>query len=406
MPAPATETQWYLAREGQQYGPLTDAELTKFIELGHLQPTDLLWREGFPDWRPAMVVFPAPATAPRPATGPLFTSPGPAQETAARRSARAGSERAVRAGREQPRTDAGAHRVGAEVSEHGLRQGAPRGKGRARVILAVLLLAALGAAGWLAYPQRDRLVNFVTSLTSGGLYDGMDRKSLQVPPLAGLTGSATDIDAKMQVTALWRVIKREFPDWYAERLKEAAALAAAKKSEAEVGQHLARELVKLRRQQLDNALSAALPRLKNLAQMFHTNLVQLKQHSTEACYGFISQGEASPVVVKLLQGSDHTEHLQAQLTTVFLAIAEGRKTPRVYPQPRKTDYEMLAASLTKKGWTQADLQLFSDDRALARASPEKVCQLLQDWFAVQLAIKDSDAQLRLLVDSLRPVVAG
>src|SRR6202007_1760734 len=63
--------QWYLARDGQQYGPLSEPELAKFIELGHLQPTDLLWREGFPDWRPAMVVFPPPRpAAPRPAPQP------------------------------------------------------------------------------------------------------------------------------------------------------------------------------------------------------------------------------------------------------------------------------------------------------------------------------------------------
>ena len=58
MSSPAAQTQWYLARDSQQFGPLSDTELAKFIELGHLQPTDLLWREGFPDWRPAMVVFP------------------------------------------------------------------------------------------------------------------------------------------------------------------------------------------------------------------------------------------------------------------------------------------------------------------------------------------------------------
>ena len=43
MTAPAI--QWYLARGGQQYGPLSEAELAEFIELGHLQPNDLLWRE-------------------------------------------------------------------------------------------------------------------------------------------------------------------------------------------------------------------------------------------------------------------------------------------------------------------------------------------------------------------------
>ena len=63
-------------------------------------------------------------------------------------------------------------------------------------------------------------------------------------------------------------------------------------------------------------------------------------------------------------------------------------------------------AFTKLGWSQTDWQLFSDERALARAGPEKVCQLVHDWFAAQLAIKDPDMQLRLLVDSLKPVVAG
>ena len=63
MSAPASPVQWYLARDGQQFGPISEAELAKFIELGHLQPNDLLWREGFPDWRPAMVVFPPRAQA-------------------------------------------------------------------------------------------------------------------------------------------------------------------------------------------------------------------------------------------------------------------------------------------------------------------------------------------------------
>jgi hypothetical protein len=94
------------------------------------------------------------------------------------------------------------------------------------------------------------------------------------------------------------------------------------------------------------------------------------------------------------------------MTAVFEAIADGRKSPRVYPGPRKTDYDMLAGELTKLGWSQADMQLFSDEKALSRASPQKVCQLVHDWFAAQLGLKDADMQLRLLVDSLKPVVAG
>ena len=72
MTAPASQIQWYLAREGQQYGPLSEAELAKFVELGHLQPNDLLWREGFPDWKPALVLFP-----PKPKPAPAAKRPLP-----------------------------------------------------------------------------------------------------------------------------------------------------------------------------------------------------------------------------------------------------------------------------------------------------------------------------------------
>ena len=51
------ELEWYLARNGQQYGPLSDIEMRKFNDLGHLQGSDLVWRKGFPDWRPAGEVF-------------------------------------------------------------------------------------------------------------------------------------------------------------------------------------------------------------------------------------------------------------------------------------------------------------------------------------------------------------
>jgi hypothetical protein len=35
-----------------------------------------------------------------------------------------------------------------------------------------------------------------------------------------------------------------------------------------------------------------------------------------------------------------------------------------------------------------------------------VCKMVQDWFAAQLAITEPDIQVRLLFQSLRPVVAG
>lgn len=162
----------------------------------------------------------------------------------------------------------------------------------------------------------------------------------------------------------------------------------------------------LRRQQVDNALSAQMPNLRRIASAFLENIVQLRKASTEACYTFISQGESSSAIVGLLQGSPQVASLQMQMVAIVEAIAEGRKTPRVYLPPRQTDYDLLAIDLGKLGWTKADLQLFSDERALAKAPPDKVCQLVHDWFAAQLAISDADVQQRLLVDSLRPVVAG
>jgi hypothetical protein len=55
---PSQTRQWYLSRDGQQYGPISDAELTRLHELGHVLATDLLWRQGFPQWRTALVLFP------------------------------------------------------------------------------------------------------------------------------------------------------------------------------------------------------------------------------------------------------------------------------------------------------------------------------------------------------------
>jgi hypothetical protein len=272
-------------------------------------------------------------------------------------------------------------------------------------------VVALLGAGWFAYTQRSRLAGYMSALPTltsssqpGAGLDIADRKSLDVPPFAGLRGSPEAIDAKMQATALWRVIKREFPEWYAQRLNEVTALARENKDDTAIAQDLAGKIVQLRRQQVANALSATLPKLKALAVAFHDNLTSLRKQNAEACYGMISQGEAHPLIVSLFGGTEHTARLQAQLVGVFEAIAEGRKQPRVYPVPRASDYDTLAGELAKLGWTQTDIQLFSDERQLSKAEPAKVCQLVHDWFTAQLGLKEPEGQMRLLVESLRPVI--
>ncbi len=65
---------WYLSRDGEQIGPLTDRELSLFAEGGNFRPGDLLWTAGLDTWKPAGAVFglkdksagvaePAPAAA-------------------------------------------------------------------------------------------------------------------------------------------------------------------------------------------------------------------------------------------------------------------------------------------------------------------------------------------------------
>jgi GYF domain 2 len=392
MPAPSSQHQWYLARDGQQYGPLNDAELAKFVELGHLQPTDLLWREGFPDWRPALAVFPPQGAG---GAGGNEASLAPDANTTV------GAPSADTL-RPEPANAAAA------LVESDDRQGR-RGWLGARYVKLLLLIVFVLAGAWFAWTWRadlGRLMGGIGTSSPTSVLAATDRAGIEVPPLRGFGPDAARMDANLQATPLWRILKREFPDWYAERLKEVVALTHQNKDDASVAQQMGRALVALRRQQTDNALSASLPSLKRIASTFYDNIAELRKQSTEACFAFISQGEASPLIVSLLQGSPHTARLHTQLVSVFEAVADGRKVPRVYPKPRKTDYETLATALTGLGWSQADMQLFSDERELARAPPDKICQLVHDWFAAQLGLKDADVQLRLLVDSLRPVVAG
>jgi hypothetical protein len=44
--------QWYYSQAGQQHGPVSGEALKQLAQDGVLRPTDLLWREGFANWRP------------------------------------------------------------------------------------------------------------------------------------------------------------------------------------------------------------------------------------------------------------------------------------------------------------------------------------------------------------------
>lgn len=213
------------------------------------------------------------------------------------------------------------------------------------------------------------------------------------------------VDQHYLSSPLWAAVRLQFPTWHDEQVREIAKL-SEDKSKTEVAQLAMTSLIKLRKQHGKAALSASPEKLREIADSFLQNLKILKSHSTDACYGFISSGETNPKILALLSNEEQKSALEAQSAAIFQAIEEGRKNPQNRSKPGKTDYDMLAGELGQIGWTQADLQLFADPKALASAAPERVCQMVQDWFTAHIAIKDQTIQDRLLFETLRPLIAS
>ena len=558
--------EWYLARDGQQHGPINETELQKVIEFGFLKPTDLVWRQGMADWAPASTILPetaaptpvAQASAPAPdvkasatpaaqASGPspadrhaadavaphvrLEAEPSPvaaaisrqaepgayAQHRQAPQPAHPAPQPVARSGTGQgygyapggPQRDAPAE----QPSPHPQQASGPGGQaphpsgpmqpggqfraypqpqpyphpgppgpqagfprqpepapqwdarpGRVEGSSPAPRPAAAGAqpGGYQprpmgqpapqprasrapepeleeqderrGFPWRTAAVFVVLAGLGGGAFAlhksgqlsalpflGAPESSATVPVVSAPAGSGKEaastgaqpvfsasagaVDQGLQRSPLWQRLKRDFPDWYQERLGEVGRLSGESRDDREIGAAMTKAVMELRRKHQAEALAAGPGRLKSIAASFVDNLTRLSRLSTAACYGFISQGESSPAVAEL-RTPDNKAALDAQLAIIFEAVAEGRKSPQRHEQPRREDYDLLTAELAKRGWSAADLQLFSDARSLARAAPEKVCQMVQDWFAAQLAVKDEGAQIRLLGEALKPVVAG
>lgn len=74
--------EWHVGRDGQQTGPFTAQQLRHMVTSGQLSPTDLLWKDGMPNWVPCSSVkglFPeAVASGPPPSRpSPRPTAPPP-----------------------------------------------------------------------------------------------------------------------------------------------------------------------------------------------------------------------------------------------------------------------------------------------------------------------------------------
>src|SRR5436190_7368165 len=49
-PGAPVSQEWYYSVGGDRQGPVTAAELKKLAEAGTLKATDLVWKDGMPDW--------------------------------------------------------------------------------------------------------------------------------------------------------------------------------------------------------------------------------------------------------------------------------------------------------------------------------------------------------------------
>mgnify|MGYP002620300548 CR=1 FL=1 len=526
MTGSETDIQWFIARDGKQHGPVSDIELKKLVELGHLKPADLVWRQGFSDWRTASSVFPTIGDTPRPAApphppsaakAPAPTTPAPAQKPQAPgqspgpgagagptlghpgpQPAKPQAGAASAAGRPQPQLSTGfSPQTGAapgagQLSPAGAgdprRAGsgpnlgpnpnfgpgpslgdarpdpsmgtrplgnAPRAAGpsgpapqmavpgphlgpdpriaagpgssihhepaaparrrKAPLVVAGLLLMG-GVGAWLGSQYTEQIFAVIqsengastseTGTTTANLAPQPEEKKAETPPPATSGPTLQDIDRTLQGRTVWVSVKQEFPDWYQSRVADIARLTSENKSDAEITAYLVNQLVQLRRENAKHALAASSPRHKDLAAAFLANLRDLAREGGDGCYDFISRGETSPIAIRRMQDPAQSAQIEAQLVAVFAAISEGRKTPAEHTAPVKTDYDLLAGELGRLGWTQADMQLFANPRELAQAPRERVCSMLQDWFAAHLAIQDQASQQRLLFETLKPVVSG
>ena len=73
---------WYYVENGQQAGPIDDAQLEALVRSGKIQANTLVWHEGMADWQPFHYVQPAglraspPLAAPPPMAAPPTGAPG------------------------------------------------------------------------------------------------------------------------------------------------------------------------------------------------------------------------------------------------------------------------------------------------------------------------------------------
>lgn len=454
---------WYLAREGKRYGPITDGEMRKLMELGHLKGDDLVWRPGYQDWRKAINVFSTfkldfkidRTPSQRPGQVDQRSEPSKADRQKAseevRKSIASESSQLLRRERSsdqiisQPsgplpkNTEEGTlskeeEILDTEEDEENTPLEEVRSKSLFKKILhATAILVVFGTictAGYLYSSEFKIGVKFIAFVLSTKK-DEPSQKALveknkrtetaAIEPytLPKENGNAriandvedednelTSVDRTLQKSSMWALLKEEFPDWYHLQMENIKKIVAEQKDQAEVNAKLAEALVALRRQKAQLGLAASTDQFQKIASTFISHLSVLEKKSAEDCFGYIGKGEMTPYAISMTQNPTEGGAFHIHMEAIMRAIVEGEKTPIKHEQPKKSDYSLLVKQLGNLGWSEADIQLFANPQTLSNAPPAQVCKMVREWFTAHLGITDSAARGRLLHETLRPIIAG
>ena len=363
-------TEWYLARDGQQYGPIADRELRRLDDTRELRSSDLLWQEGWSEWVPAASALQSPALQ---AAAPMALSPRWAEDL----------------GRQTPRRA----RRPANRSLRGERFKLLRFVSSVLNFLFVALGFGLSTAlvGTL-WPSG------ISSALQKGLAQEVFRLAAEAPP------TRVAVDAELQRYPMWQTLKAEFAPRYDELLTDLVRRRAAGENETTITRALEQSIDDLRHENTESALAADAETLQAIVQSYIDTLTALRAVGSEHCALFVNRGK--PADGRAIDPTEIKMILQAHMTAIFRAAAKGRRMPVRSSKASEGDFRLLLEQLRAKGWTKNDFQVFLDTQRLKASGSSHICNLGQDWMAAHLAIRDPAARERLLVQTLRALLLG
>ena len=191
MNGQTNETQWYIARDGKQHGPLTDIEMRTFVAHNYLRPSDLIWRPGMAEWQLAPTLFPAVFPNNPVAATPAQSSSGIASATPERAPANtvAPTTPTPATASPTPRTYSDAAPASTTSPERSMAK---------RLAIAASAITLIGGGAFALATYREPLIRFVSGSGDSTLVATDTAPTVEAPTIeapATPAGAATDAPA-------------------------------------------------------------------------------------------------------------------------------------------------------------------------------------------------------------------